>query len=96
MSATIPTPTPLSLRPATLNDLDGIWALETAVFAGEAWSRDMMHEELCADHRCYLVLETQDGELRGYGGLLALGTEGDIQTIAVAPRCAAAGRDVAS
>lgn len=75
----------LTVRPATIADLDAIWQIEHAVFTSEAWSRDMMAEELSADHRSYLALVTPDGTVRGYGGLLVVGTEGDIQTIAVAP-----------
>lgn len=81
----------LRLRPAEPTDLDAIWAIESAVFGNEAWSLEMMREELAADHRTYLVLEDPDGAVNGYGGLLALGTEGDIQTIAVAPAARGAG-----
>lgn len=74
-----------ALRPATVTDLDAIWALECAVFGAEAWSRELMRDELTAPHRHYLALVDAAGEVRGYGGLLAVGSEGDIQTIAVAP-----------
>lgn len=80
------------LRPATLDDLDAIWAIEAAVFGNEAWSRDMMREELAADHRVYLALERADGEIVGYGGLLTVGTEGDIQTIALVPEARGTGQ----
>lgn len=80
----------LRLRPATSDDLDAIWAIESAVFTTEAWSLEVMREELGAEHRSYLVLEDEAGGILGYGGLLAVGTEGDIQTIALAP--AARGR----
>lgn len=80
-----------ALRPATAADLDAIWAIETAVFGAEAWSRPMMLEELTADHRHYLALVDEAGAVRGYGGLLAVGREGDIQTIAVAPELRGAG-----
>lgn len=80
------------LRVAAPEDLDAIWAIESAVFGNEAWSREMMREELSADHRTYLALEGQAGELLGYGGLLAVGTEGDIQTIALAPEVRGAGQ----
>ncbi len=73
------------LREAAVDDLDAIWAIESAVFGAEAWSREMMREELTADHRHYLVLVDAAGAVHGYAGLLVVGTEGDIQTIAVAP-----------
>ncbi|MGK0721332.1 ribosomal protein S18-alanine N-acetyltransferase [Leucobacter sp. W1478] len=74
-----------SLRPATMADLDEIWAIEAAVFGDDAWSRDLMREELAADHRVYRALVDDAGVVVGYGGLLAVGTDGDIQTIAVVP-----------
>ena len=80
----------LRLRPATSDDLDAIWEIGSAVFTTEAWSLEAMREELGAEHRSYLVLEDEAGGILGYGGLLAVGTEGDIQTIALAP--AARGR----
>ena len=73
------------LRAATLADLDAIWAIEHAVFDREAWSIEMMRDELTADHRQYVVLLNGQGEIKGYGGLLAVGEDGDIQTIALAP-----------
>lgn len=75
----------LSIRAASIDDLDAIWAIEAAVFASEAWSREMMREELTADHRVYLALVDGAGAVRGYGGLLAVGAEGDVQTIALDP-----------
>ncbi|MBL3687394.1 ribosomal-protein-alanine N-acetyltransferase [Leucobacter zeae] len=75
----------MRLRAATAADLDAVWGIESSVFGAEAWSRGMMLDELTADHRAYRVLETADGSVVGYAGLLAVGSEGDIQTIAVAP-----------
>ena len=85
-------PFPLTLRAATEADLDAIWAIESAVFGAEAWSRDLMRDELTADLRCYLVLVNEAGAIVGYGGLLAVGTEGDIQTIALSPDARGAGQ----
>jgi len=87
----------IALRSATTDDLDAIWEIETAVFGAEAWSRPMMREELAGDHRVYLVLVAGDGNggdgrIVGYGGLLAVGTEGDIQTIALAEDARGAGQ----
>ncbi|WP_017885285.1 MULTISPECIES: ribosomal protein S18-alanine N-acetyltransferase [Leucobacter] len=90
-----PTPPPpaveLSLRGATAADLDAIWAIESAVFGSDAWSREMMREELAADHRHYVVLVDGDDAVRGYAGLLMVGAEGDVQTIAVAPEARGGG-----
>ncbi|MBO1903035.1 ribosomal protein S18-alanine N-acetyltransferase [Leucobacter weissii] len=74
----------MRLRSATPDDLDAICALEQETFGTDAWSRAALHEELTADHRAYLAL-VDDERVVGYGGLLAIGADGDIQTIAVAP-----------
>jgi ribosomal-protein-alanine acetyltransferase len=79
------------LRPATIADLDEIWAIEAAVFGDDAWSRDLMREELAADHRVYLALVSDSGVVVGYGGLLAVGADADIQTIAVVPGARSSG-----
>ncbi|MCS3426912.1 ribosomal protein S18-alanine N-acetyltransferase [Leucobacter aridicollis] len=73
------------LRDATLADLDEVAALEAGLFGSDAWSREIVREELAGDHRRYLVLVDEGGAIRGYAGLLVVGTDGDIQTIAVAP-----------
>lgn len=76
----------LILRDVTLADLDVLAAMEAELFAGEAWSRDLVREEITGKHRRYFALEDPStGQLAGYAGLLAVGTEGDVQTIAVAP-----------
>jgi len=77
------------LRSATLDDLDGIMAIETSTFATDAWSRASMTHELTAPGGRYLVA-TPDGDdttIVGYAGMLALvgAREADIQTIAVLP-----------
>lgn len=86
------TSTGLSLRAAAAGDLDAVWAIESAVFGTDAWSREMMREELTADHRRYLVLVDGTGVVRGYAGLLVVGVEGDVQTIAVAPELRGSGQ----
>lgn len=82
----------LRLRPATVDDLDAMWAIEAAVFGGDAWSLDLMREELVGEHREYLALVDEAGDVVGYAGLLALGAEGDVQTIAVAPAVRGSGQ----
>lgn len=80
-----------TIRDATLADLDEIARLEAALFGDDAWSREMVREELAGEHRRYLVLADADGALHGYAGVLVLGSDGDIQTIAVAPELRGAG-----
>lgn len=84
------------IRDAMPADIDAIWAIESAVFGAEAWSLEAMRSEIEGDFRRYVVLVesaedsngatgTAGSAVRGYAGLLVLGTDGDIQTIAVSP-----------
>ena len=81
----------MKLREASLDDLEPIWEIETQVFGADAWSLEMMREELSGDHRQYVVLEGDSGVVQGYAGLLLIGTDGDIQTIAVHPNARGGG-----
>ena len=76
------------LRAATADDLPAIMALETELFPDDAWSPETMAAEVAGPHGHYLVAVTEDGAVDGYAGLLAPrgSGQGDIQTIAVAPR----------
>ena len=71
------------LRRAGLDELDAIMAIETATFATDAWSREIMRSELKNKHSYYLV--ALGNGVDGYAGLRApTGTgQADIQTIAV-------------
>ena len=74
---------PVVFAPATAEHLDAIMALETASFMRDAWSREMMHDEVASVHNEYSVALL--GEcLVGYAGLRApeRGREADVQTIA--------------
>ncbi|WP_442574785.1 ribosomal protein S18-alanine N-acetyltransferase [Microbacterium sp. F51-2R] len=83
----------MNLRPATVDDLDAIMALERASFPTDAWSDAMMREELSSPHGYYLVAE-EAGRLVGYAGLRAPkgGKDADIQTIAIAESARGRGR----
>ncbi|WDH79516.1 ribosomal protein S18-alanine N-acetyltransferase [Microbacterium esteraromaticum] len=74
----------MTLRLATLADLDAVMALERRNFPTDAWSEQTMGTEIASAHNHYLVDE-QGGRIVGYGGLRALpgGTDADIQTIAL-------------
>ena len=76
------------LRAATADDLPEIMGLETELFPDDAWSPEIMAAEVAGPHGHYLVARAEDGALDGYAGLLAPrgSGQGDIQTIAVAPR----------
>ena len=78
------------LRRATVDDLDAIMQLETALFESDAWSRSSMKAELADRHGYYLVAFPvgQPEQVDGYAGLRAPRGEAqaDIQTIGVAER----------
>ncbi len=71
------------IRRASIADAAVIAAMEAELFGTDAWSPEMVADELRADHRAYFAL-LDDGDVIGYAGLFAPGAEGDIQTIAVA------------
>ncbi|MEV8266895.1 ribosomal protein S18-alanine N-acetyltransferase [Microbacterium sp. NPDC076911] len=75
----------MTLRTATVDDLDAIMALERASFPSDAWSEAMMAEELTSPHGWYLVDEEQ-GKVIAYAGLRAAkgAKDADVQTITVA------------
>ena len=71
-------------------DITPVLELEERLFPEDSWSTGMFWSELAdARHpratRWYTVAEdTDDGRIIGYAGLMAVGGEGDVQTIAVA------------
>jgi ribosomal-protein-alanine N-acetyltransferase len=69
----------------TVADLDQVVALELALFGEEAWTRQMLADELAQQpaSRHYLVA-VQEGEITGYAGLLGVGWQADVLTLAVA------------
>jgi ribosomal-protein-alanine N-acetyltransferase len=72
-------------------DLEAVQALDAALFGPTAWTPQTFWSELAAGpSRWYVVAEDEHGALAGYAGLLAGGSEADVQTIGVAP--AAQGR----
>ncbi|MDX2377233.1 ribosomal protein S18-alanine N-acetyltransferase [Microbacterium sp. LRZ72] len=76
----------MRLRTAEQADLPAIMALENASFPTDAWSEQMMRDELDSPHGRYLVADADDGSLVGYGGVRAPqgARDADIQTIALA------------
>ncbi|MFI5060312.1 MAG: ribosomal protein S18-alanine N-acetyltransferase [Actinomycetales bacterium] len=78
------------LRRATTDDVPALMELERAIFTTDAWSEHSMLSEVSGEHGYYLVAfePEQPQRIDAYAGLLAPrgAIEGDIQTIAVAPR----------
>nr|WP_280672139.1 ribosomal protein S18-alanine N-acetyltransferase [Kitasatospora sp. MAP12-44] len=71
-------------------DIEPVLELERRLFPEDAWSAAMFWSELAEAHpggtRHYTVAATPDGAIVGYAGLMAVGAEGDVQTIAVDER----------
>ncbi|MFF0293513.1 ribosomal protein S18-alanine N-acetyltransferase [Kitasatospora sp. NPDC004615] len=68
-------------------DIEPVMALEHLLFPDDAWSRGMYWSELAEAHpggsRHYVVAVGEDDTLVGYAGLMVVGADGDVQTIAV-------------
>lgn len=75
----------ISLRPVIPADTEKIVHLEPLLFGNDAWSPELVRDELGAPHRHYVVLVDDESRVLGYAGLFAPGAEGDVQTIAVVP-----------
>lgn len=71
-----------TIRPVEAADIEQIVLLEPQIFESDAWSESMIRYELSADHRSYFVA-VDGNSVVGYAGLLAVGAEGDVQTIAL-------------
>lgn len=78
----------VNVRLAREDDLDGIMAIERAVFEAEAWPEEAMRCDMMSPHCHYVVGElTATGQIVGYAGLQCPSgsDDGDIQTIATHP-----------
>ena len=81
-----------ALRDARWTDLAALAALESDLFAHDAWSEPTWWAELAGrPRRDYVVLTEADAdgegdEVLGYGGLDHGGEVADVMTLAVAPR----------
>lgn len=73
----------VEIRPLTADDLEAVLAVEETSFV-EPWSAGLFAEELAQPSRAY-VAAIEDGRLCGYGGLMIVGEEATIVTLAVAP-----------
>lgn len=75
------------LRRATVDDLDAIMAIESSVFATDAWSPPLMRAELLDPSSYYVVAFPPDvpAQIDAYAGLRSplRQPQADIQTIAV-------------
>jgi [ribosomal protein S18]-alanine N-acetyltransferase len=74
----------ITLRPLSWWDIPAVMRIEEEAFPDTAWSPEMYWSELAGvpDSRWYTVAVSND-EVVGYVGLMSLGAQGDVQTIAV-------------
>lgn len=76
-----------ALRAMRWWDIEPVMVLEQRLFPEDAWSRGMYWSELAEAYpggsRHYVVAVDADGAVVGYAGLMAVGVDSDVQTIAV-------------
>jgi len=76
----------LGIRALQLTDLDGIMAIEPAVYGAHHWSRQSFLNELTNPAGCYFgAISPEDGSLVGYSGFWLVQDEAHITTLAVHP-----------
>jgi [ribosomal protein S18]-alanine N-acetyltransferase len=75
-----------ALRSLHWSDLPQVHALEQSLFVHDPWSLETFWSELAHVPltRCYIVAEAE-GAILGYAGVMTVGDDADVQTIAVAP-----------
>lgn len=70
----------MTVRPMHGGDLEEVTALERATFH-QPWGEEIFQAELAAPGRRYLTAE-HEGEVIGYGGLMLVGEDAHITTLA--------------
>lgn len=74
----------VEIRPMRSDDLLAVVALEQDVYP-QPWSLRVFEEELALSNRSYVVAETKEGVVVGYGGFLQVEDDAHITTLAVDP-----------
>lgn len=74
----------VTMRAMTAGDVPAVRALEVACF-DEPWSERVLHDELEAPGRVYVVAENSHGAVVGYAGVMIAVGEAHLMTIAVDP-----------
>lgn len=74
----------VTVRPMTDADLPDVMIIEHSLFPEDAWSEGTLRGELAEQPATrHYVVALDEGEIVGYAGLLAVGGDGDVQTIGV-------------
>ncbi|MGB5337630.1 MAG: ribosomal protein S18-alanine N-acetyltransferase [Gammaproteobacteria bacterium] len=71
------------IRPLHEADLEGVLEVEAASFV-EPWSRSLFTKEIAQPSRRYIAA-TDAGSVCGYGGIMLVGEDAHVVTLAVAP-----------
>jgi len=74
----------VSLVPMAEEHFGDVMELERRTYA-TPWSEKIFRDELAAENRIYLVALDAEGCVVGYGGLMGVGEEAHITTVAVDP-----------
>jgi len=73
----------MTMRPLLNDDLDDVLEVESASFV-EPWSRALFADEIAQPNRRYLAAFDGDA-VCGYGGVMLVGEDAHVVTLAVAP-----------
>ena len=73
-----------TIRDMVRRDIPTVAALERAIYP-QPWSARLFFDELGRDDRSYLVIESEQSDILGYGGLLLIEQDAHITSLTVAP-----------
>lgn len=73
-----------SIREMRRSDIPAVAALERVIYP-QPWSARLFFDELGRDDRSYLVVESPEGDVLGYGGLLLIEQDAHITSLTVGP-----------
>ncbi|WP_223845696.1 GNAT family N-acetyltransferase [Dermabacter vaginalis] len=83
---------PWSLRPVARADAPALARLERELFPDEAWSLEMVLEEIAHPSRRYVAAVDENDGVLGYAGIFLAGESADVQTIGTVREGAGIGR----
>ncbi len=73
-----------SIREMRRSDIPAVAALERVIYP-QPWSARLFFDELGRDDRSYLVIESPEGDVLAYGGLLLIEQDAHITSLTVGP-----------
>lgn len=79
------------LRAMSAEDLPAVLRLERELFGAQAWSEQMIREELADPLTRWYIVGEVHGAVAGYAGLAAFGDEAHVMTIGTDPALQARG-----